>query len=56
MDECKTYIAVIFYNGAWWARFSAQVYLGIEDFMFGARVLKVLCERVRNGEYLDAGE
>lgn len=44
-----TFIAVVFYRNQWWARFSAQIYLELQDFEWGARVLKELCEEVANG-------
>lgn len=38
-----TFIAVTFYKGRWWARLSAQIYLEVGDFEWGARVLARLC-------------
>ncbi|KAF2792744.1 PLP-dependent transferase [Melanomma pulvis-pyrius CBS 109.77] len=51
-DEYSTFIMIRWYAGAWWARFSGQVYLEIEDFEWGARVLKEVCGRVEKGEFL----
>jgi selenocysteine lyase/cysteine desulfurase len=51
MDEHKTFVAVYVYNGRWWARLSAQVYLEVDDFEWAGRVLKGVCERVVKGEY-----
>jgi hypothetical protein len=56
VKEYHTFMAVIFYNNAWWVRFSSQVYLELEDFEWGARTLKQLCERVSKGEFLDAAK
>ncbi|KAI3391572.1 hypothetical protein diail_7064 [Diaporthe ilicicola] len=42
----NTFIAIIWYKGRWWARFSAQIYLEESDFVWGAKVLKELCETV----------
>lgn len=44
-----TFIAVIFYRNEWWVRFSAQIYLELEDFKWGGQILKVLCEEIANG-------
>lgn len=45
----STFIAVIFYRNEWWTRFSAQIYLDLQDFEWGAQVLKGLCEELANG-------
>ncbi len=47
----STFIAFIFYRNAWWARFSAQIYLDLDDFDYGGRVLKALCDSVAQREY-----
>jgi hypothetical protein len=52
--EYDTFIALIFYGGSWWVRWSAQVYLEPSDFEWGAKVLLELCERVMKGEFLEA--
>ena len=49
--EKRTAIPVIFYRGCWWVRFSAQVYLELKDFEWGANVLSEVCERVGQGEW-----
>ncbi|KAI9807425.1 MAG: hypothetical protein M1833_000170 [Piccolia ochrophora] len=49
-DESDVFVSVTRHAGHWWGRFSAQVYLEVEDFEEGARVLKGLCERVGRGE------
>lgn len=38
-----TFIAITFYKRRWWARFSAQIYLEVSDFEWGANVLARLC-------------
>ena len=47
-----TFIAIIFYADSWWARFSAQVYLELEDFEYGAHALKSVCQKVGQRAYL----
>jgi hypothetical protein len=56
MNEFKTFIAIYYFQDAWWARMSGQIYLDMEDFEWAGRVLKELCERVGKGEYLVGGE
>lgn len=51
VSEHATFIAFIFYRGCWWARLSAQIYLDLEDFEYGARVLDALCTRITRNEY-----
>lgn len=46
-----TFIAIIFYANSWWARFSAQVYLELEDFEYGAEALKSVCYKVAQKAY-----
>jgi hypothetical protein len=53
VDEYSTFIAIIFYAGAWWARLSAQVYLSMEDWEWAGNVLKEVCARVSKGEALE---
>ncbi|EOD49103.1 putative aminotransferase family protein [Neofusicoccum parvum UCRNP2] len=45
--------ALIEYGGGWWARLSAMVYLEVADFEWAAGVLKKVCERAEEGEWLD---
>ena len=49
--EGDTYLQAMFYDGIFWTRFSAQIYLDIADFEWGARQLVSYCERVRAGEW-----
>ncbi len=49
--EFDTYFQIKYYRGAFWVRFSAQIYLGVEDFEWGARTLLNLCERAKRGEW-----
>jgi hypothetical protein len=50
--EYGTFIALMWYGGAWWARLSAQIYLELSDFEKGGRILLELSERVKKGEFL----
>jgi len=52
LEEHGTFMALLWHGGCWWVRFSAQVYLELEDFEWGAEVLRGLCERVEKGEHL----
>lgn len=51
--EWDIYTAVFFHAKRFWTRFSGQIYLDLGDFEKGARALKALCERAKNGEYLE---
>lgn len=51
IEEYDTFMALLFYGGAWWVRWSAQVYLELSDFEWAAGVLKELCGRVEKGEF-----
>lgn len=42
----NTFVAIVWYKGQWWARFSAQIYLDESDFVWGAKVLKEMCETI----------
>lgn len=44
VKKYNTFIAIVWYKGRWWARFSAQIYLEESDFVWGAKVLKEMCE------------
>jgi hypothetical protein len=51
--EYGTFIAIIFYGGAWWVRLSGQVYLEMADFDWAGGVLKDVCDRVLKGDFLN---
>lgn len=53
VERHDTFMAIIFYADKWWVRLSAQVYLDLDDFEWGAKLLKGLCEEVRDGKWLD---
>ncbi|KAM0425086.1 hypothetical protein ACHAPT_009646 [Fusarium lateritium] len=52
IDDYKTFLSLFIHGGRFWARFSAQVYLELEDYEWVGGVLKELCERVAKKEYL----
>lgn len=56
MDEFKTFVAIYYFQDAWWARMSGQIYLEMADFEWAGQVLKEVCERLGKGEYLLAEE
>lgn len=50
--EYNTFMAIMWYDNAWWVRLSAQVYLEMEDFEWAAKVLTEICGRVMKGDFL----
>jgi selenocysteine lyase/cysteine desulfurase len=52
VNDYDTFIATMWYSGAWWSRFSGQVYLEIGDLEWAGEVLAKVCERVAKGEWL----
>lgn len=50
--DYNTFVNIAFISGSLWARFSAQVYLDIEDFEHGAKALKELCDKIAKKEYI----
>ncbi|KAL6719797.1 hypothetical protein ACLMJK_001718 [Lecanora helva] len=51
-DEYDMYSPVFAHAGKFWTRWSAQVYLEVDDFVKGIDALKSICERAQKGEYL----
>ena len=51
METYDTHIPVKYHAGKMWARLSGQIYLELEDFDFGGKVLQELCQRVQRGEH-----
>lgn len=49
--DYDTYLQTFYIGGHFWTRFSAQIYLEVADFEWGARTLMEICERVKNGEW-----
>ena len=55
VEEYHTFMAIIFFGGAWWIRLSAQVYLTEQDFEWAGKALEHICKRVKEGEWKSAG-
>jgi len=55
-EEHDMYSPVFVHAGKFWTRWSGQIYLELDDYLKGAEVLKEMCGRVRNGEYLNVGK
>jgi len=51
-DEHDVYSPVFTHAGKFWTRWSSQIYLEMEDYANGAEALKLMCERAKNGEYV----
>ena len=51
-DDYETFLATSLYQGAWWWRISGEAFLDVEDVVWGAEVMKKLCERVKKGEHV----
>ena len=49
--EFDTYLQTYVYKGSFWTRFCAQVYLGMEDFEWGAQTILEICKRIREGRW-----
>lgn len=51
LEEYNTFLALLFYGGNWWVRWSGQVYLELSDFEWAASALKKVCERASKGDF-----
>ena len=49
--KAKTFFAIILYNGSHWWRISTTIMIDEEDIIWGATVMKDLCQRIKRGEY-----
>lgn len=52
MSDYATQAPGFVHNGQWWVRFSAQIYISLEQFEKVARDLKEVCQRIERGEHL----
>lgn len=53
VQDHKTYVGTFTDDNGIWVRISGQIYLELEDIIWGAELLKKLSQRVLTGEYLD---
>lgn len=53
VEDYKTYIELYIHANAFWARFSCQVYLELDEIVWGAKVLQKLCEQIVTGMQLE---
>lgn len=51
VDVHNTFIPATLYQGAFWVRLSAQIYLDEEDFEWAGRILLDICDRAKKGEW-----
>ncbi|KAL7794428.1 pyridoxal phosphate-dependent transferase [Trichoderma ceciliae] len=51
VDDYKTIVPMFWLGNRFWVRMSAQIYLDMADYQYGAETLKELCERIGKGEY-----
>ncbi|KAH0029241.1 PLP-dependent transferase, partial [Aureobasidium melanogenum] len=51
IDRYNTSLLVATYDGSWWARISAQIYLDLDDFVWLGGKLKMLCDEVRQKDW-----
>ncbi|KAF2231033.1 PLP-dependent transferase [Viridothelium virens] len=50
--EYGTFVQTYYYVGALWWRISAQIYLELKDFEWGANVIEKMCDRAEKGEWM----
>ncbi|KAG4422022.1 hypothetical protein IFR04_004881 [Cadophora malorum] len=51
IDEHKTFLAIWFFQGQFWARLSGQIYLEMEDFVWAGETLKKICQGVAKQQF-----
>ncbi|KAL1607987.1 hypothetical protein SLS60_002926 [Paraconiothyrium brasiliense] len=56
IDDYKTFLQSMFYDGRWWIRMSGQVYLELADYEWAAQIIKEVCKRAEKGEWAVKGK
>jgi hypothetical protein len=56
IEEYKTFLAIFPYEGKYYARLSGQIYLEMKNFEWAGEILKKLCERAGNDEFIKVGK
>lgn len=52
--EYRTFMGLYIHASSFWVRISSQIYLTLDDIIWGAEILKMLCQRVLTGEHLQS--
>lgn len=52
MSDHNTFVALFIHGGRYFTRVSAQVYLDLDDYRYGAKALKDVCDRLAKREFL----